>query len=302
MYTIGHAARLTGVPAATLRVWERRYGLVRPHRTEGGYRLYDDDAVRLLRAMVTLVAAGWSPSTAAAHLRAEESDATADGGPGPATGAPPTGPRGVPWDTTALAQAAAVLDRQAVAETLETAFALAGFERVVDEWLMPSLEVVGTWWQDGLLDVAGEHVVSAAVQRRLGTALDAAPSAALGPTVAVGLARGSLHELGVLAFAASLRRLGLDVTYVGADLPVPSWARLVADRAPAAVVIGAPMATDVEAVRETIDAVRAAGPGVPVFVGGSAQEDVGHEALLLGHSIQQASRALVDLLGAAPSS
>jgi DNA-binding transcriptional MerR regulator len=36
MYTIGHAARLTGVPAATLRVWERRYGLEHPHRTEGG--------------------------------------------------------------------------------------------------------------------------------------------------------------------------------------------------------------------------------------------------------------------------
>jgi DNA-binding transcriptional MerR regulator len=302
MYTIGHAARLTGVPAATLRVWERRYGLVRPHRTEGGYRLYDDHAVRLLRAMVTLVAAGWSPSTAAAHLLAEETASPVDGDRGRARGATPTGPGGVPWDTTALAQAAAVLDRQAVAETLETAFALGGFEEVVDEWLMPSLEVVGSWWRDGLLDVAGEHVVSAAVQRRLGTALDAAPSAVLGPAVAVGLARGSLHELGVLAFAVSLRRLGVDVTYVGADLPVPSWARLVAERRPAAVVIGAPTDMDVEAVRETVEAVRAAGRGVPVFVGGSAQEDVGHGALLLGHSIQQASRTLVDVLGAAPSS
>jgi DNA-binding transcriptional MerR regulator len=300
VYTIGHVARLTGVPAATLRVWERRYGLVHPERTEGRYRLYDDQAVQVLRAMSSLVAAGWSPRTAAAHLLANPQASTVDGhraDPGAAAGSGP--PRDTPWDTTALARGAADLDRQAVADTLDAAFASAGFELVVDEWLMPSLEVVGAWWADGVVDVAGEHLVSAAVQHRLGAILDAVTTPAHGPGVAVGLARGALHELGVLAFAVAVRRLGVAVTYLGADLPVPSWVSVVRTRPLAAVVVGTPMGSDLEAVRETVDAVTAARPGLPVFVGGSAQDDVGHGTRALGHTIRQASRALVDALAGA---
>ena len=301
VYTIGHAAQLTGVPAATLRVWERRYGLVHPQRTEGGYRLYDDHALQVVRSMSSLVAAGWSPQTAAAHLLGEAQALPVDGHRRLAAAPPPAGPSGRTWDTTALAQAAADLDREAVAAALDTAFAGAGFEQVVDEWLMPSLETVGTWWRDGVVDVAGEHLVSAAVQRRLGAALDAVIVPVHRPRVAVGLARGALHELGVLAFAVALRRLGVDVVYLGADLPVPSWVGLVGARSPAAVVIGAPMGMDVVAVRETVDALRAAHPDLPLCVGGSAQEDVGHGTRPLGHTIQAASRALATALDEAPS-
>jgi methanogenic corrinoid protein MtbC1 len=294
VYTIGHAAQLTGVPAATLRVWERRYGLVRPERSEGGYRLYDEHALQVLRAMSALVAAGWSPRTAAAHLLA---GAEAPDGPRPAApAAPPAG--SASWDTTALAQGAVDLDREAVSAALDTAFAATDLEQVLDEWLMPSLEAVGSWWRDGLVDVAGEHVVSAAVERRLGATLDAVSVPARGPLVAVGLARGSLHELGVLAFAVALRRLGVDVVYLGADLPPQSWVSMIRARPPAAVVIGAPMVTDVIAIRETVDALRAARPQLPVFVGGSAQDEVGHGTRALGHTMRRASRTLVDALGA----
>ena len=64
MYTISRAAELTGVPVATLRAWERRYAVVAPQRTEGGYRLYDDGALAAIRAMSDLVDGGWSPRQA----------------------------------------------------------------------------------------------------------------------------------------------------------------------------------------------------------------------------------------------
>ena len=60
VYTVKHAAALTGIPADTLRMWERRYGVVTPIRSEGGYRLYDDAAIARLTAMHALVGAGWS--------------------------------------------------------------------------------------------------------------------------------------------------------------------------------------------------------------------------------------------------
>ena len=65
MYTIKHAAEVTGLSVATLRAWERRYGVVTPHRTEAGYRLYDDEAVHALSVMASLVVEGWSPRQAA---------------------------------------------------------------------------------------------------------------------------------------------------------------------------------------------------------------------------------------------
>ena len=55
MYTIKQASALTGVPADTLRAWERRYGVPSTSRSEGGYRLYDDHALDAVRRMRTLI-------------------------------------------------------------------------------------------------------------------------------------------------------------------------------------------------------------------------------------------------------
>ena len=46
-YSIGEFARLCGINPTTLRAWQRRYGLLKPRRTEGGHRLYSDDDVQL---------------------------------------------------------------------------------------------------------------------------------------------------------------------------------------------------------------------------------------------------------------
>ena len=54
-YTVKQVSALTGIAPDRLRAWERRYGVVRPTRTEGGYRLYDDDDLARLRLMMRLV-------------------------------------------------------------------------------------------------------------------------------------------------------------------------------------------------------------------------------------------------------
>ncbi len=98
MYTIKHASEVTGVSVATLRAWERRYGIVTPHRTEAGYRLYDGEAVHALSVMNALVVEGWAPRQAAAEtLRRIESgdDAAPVALDSDADSADPGGDRGV---------------------------------------------------------------------------------------------------------------------------------------------------------------------------------------------------------------
>jgi DNA-binding transcriptional MerR regulator/methylmalonyl-CoA mutase cobalamin-binding subunit len=296
MYTISHAASLTGVPVATLRAWERRYGVVSPARTEAGYRLYDEQALQMLSAMGALVAAGWSPRQAAEHLAAGRPTPAEQGDEGADKHASGDGGTVVGLDVGALSHGAADHDPRAIERTLDEAFAGGGFERVVDEWLLPALRVLGTDWQSGVVDVAGEHLVSATVHRRLGAALDAAGRATGAPRVVVGLPRGSRHELGVLSFAVLLRRAGVDVVYLGADLPPESWVAAVRRHRPQAVVLAAPTHTDVLPLRETVAALRGADPGLQIYVGGSAQDEVRAGTVALGHSVRGAADVLTGTL------
>lgn len=64
-YRIGAVSRLTGISADTLRIWERRYQLVVPQRTEKGGRLYSQDDVTRLTMIKTLVDNGHAISTVA---------------------------------------------------------------------------------------------------------------------------------------------------------------------------------------------------------------------------------------------
>jgi DNA-binding transcriptional MerR regulator len=77
-YRIGAVSRLTGVPADTLRVWERRYAVVEPSRTEGGSRLYSQEDVARLSLIKRLVDAGHAIGTVA-NLSLEQLEVRAAG-------------------------------------------------------------------------------------------------------------------------------------------------------------------------------------------------------------------------------
>lgn len=285
MHTIKWVADHLGLPAGTLRAWEQRYGVVRPRRTDVGYRLYDDADVAALRRMATLVAGGMQPAQAADEVLALQ----AGPAPGPVTDA---SPRGLPGPG-ALVAASRTFDAQALERTLDAAFGAAGFEYVVDVWLMAAMAEVGEAWASGDLDVSQEHFISAGVMRRLAAAFDAAGHARGGRHVVTGLAPGATHEIATIAFATMLRRAGVRVTYLGPDLPVASWVEAVLATRPDAVVVGAPRAEDAGAASAVVRAVSDAAPGVTVFVGGPGATA---EYALPGASLGEASDGLVGRL------
>ena len=222
MYTIKQASRLTGVPEASLRGWERRYGVVVPHRNESGYRLYDEEALSAVSTMRRLVDDGWSPAEAADAVRKGTAPAVPDEVAGGEASSGSAQPNAVAYMQRFLSSAAQ-MDTAGIEESLDGGFALGSFEHVVDSWLFPTLEALGEGWARGEIDVAGEHAASHAVHRRLSAAYDAAGSRSRGPAVVVGVPPGSQHDLGALAFATAIRRRGMDVLYLGANVPVSSW-------------------------------------------------------------------------------
>ncbi|WP_374456086.1 MerR family transcriptional regulator [Nocardioides sp.] len=284
MYTVGRASQLTGVPRQTLRSWEERYALVAPRRSQGNYRLYDDEAVRRLSVMRELVDAGWAPHEAARRIVEDVAAATAG-----------LGEDEVTFDARIddLAACAEDFDVPRLEQVLTEGFARPDLASVVDDWLLPSLVRLGAAWQRGLVSVAGEHFVTAAAHRRLAHVFQTLPAVPRGgPRVVTGLARGSRHELGVLAFSTVLRSRGVAVTYLGGDLPLDAWVDTVRLLSPAAVVLAAPTSDDLPAVR---DAVQALLPMTRVLLGGAHQSEVAGPRHL-GHRAGAAAAALADEL------
>ena len=257
VYTIGQASLRSGVAVSLIRAWERRYGVLRPARTPSGYRLYDDDAISRLRAMRGLIERGRSARQAAAEVVAYE-----------------TAPRLLAIDAPAagptLISAAARYDVAAVEGALDDFFGRGSFEAVIDDLVLPAAAMLGEAWADGEIDVGAEHLASSAISRRLSALFDHGGLPGSGPQVLVGLPPDSRHELGALAFAVALRRLGIDVLYLGADVPVESWADAAIESAATVAVVGVVTPRDVSPAVEVANALRAGRPDLVLAVGGAS--------------------------------
>jgi MerR family transcriptional regulator, light-induced transcriptional regulator len=290
MYTIKRASELVGVSDSTLRAWERRYGVVVSRRTDAGYRLYDEAAVRTLSLMHGLVLEGWSVRAAAEETRRRLAAGELAGGPLPVD---------IPAaDDEALARVAASFDTAGLSALLDQQFGTGPFETTVDGWLLPALRELGTAWESGRVTVAGEHLVAHGVARRLAAAYETPRAASPGPQVVIGLPAGARHELGLLSFAAAARRTGLATTYLGADVPASDWAAAVTAQRADCAVLAASMPEDVASLEQAVAAITTARPGIVVAVGGDRQEQAPRECLRLGHELGSAAALLADRLSA----
>lgn len=291
MYTIKQASRLTGVKESSLRAWERRYGVVVPHRNEAGYRLYDEAAISAVSTMRRLVDDGWSPAEAADAVRRGTAPAVPDAVASGRAATDLRQPNAVVY-TQRFLSAAAQLDTAGIEESLDGGFALGSFEHVVDSWLFPSLAALGEGWALGEIDVAGEHAASHAVHRRLSAAYDAAGSRSRGPAVVVGVPPSSQHDLGALAFATAIRRTGMDVLYLGANVPVSSWEAAVRSREARAAVLSVVTPEDRPTAVAVAERLLSQDPAPLVCVGGASAANLAGGVRCLPPSIAIAAQEL----------
>lgn len=286
MYTITQVSQKLGASASTLRSWERRYGIVVTMRSSGGYSLYDDSAVAILGAVQRLVEQGWSVREAVEQVRWSATGTEHAEGLAPIT--PPRGLTEAHPDTGVLLSAASTLSSGLLRDVLDRQFAAHDISVMLDDWLLPSLAALGSSWAQGRVSVAGEHLVSNAMLRRLGDVYESLPNASDAPRLLIGLPAHGRHELGLLAFAVAARASGLHTTYVGADLPASEWALMVDRSRPALVVFSASMPRDVPHLHEAVAAIREVSGHTLIAAGGAQQERSPHGVIRLGHRLDRA--------------
>jgi DNA-binding transcriptional MerR regulator len=261
---IGELARRTGTSPELLRAWEQRYGLLRPSRSPGRFRLYSDDDEARVLTVKRLIADGLSAAEAA--RAALSGEAIPDAEVGSITDALAAELRG------ALDR----FDEVGANETIDRLLAAVSVETVLRDVLLPYLRILGDRWARGEASVAQEHFASALIRGRL-LGLARGWGAGSGPAVVLACPPGEEHDLGLIMFGIVLSRRGWRVTYLGQDTPFPTIEDAVGAVGPQLVVLAVAEGTDLSAHEE---AVRRLAGRVPVAVGGEGVTE--EEAAALG--------------------
>jgi MerR family transcriptional regulator, light-induced transcriptional regulator len=214
-YQVKAAGELVGLPAATLRAWERRYGIATPQRSARRYRLYSEYELRTLRWLKAQTEAGLSIGRAAHRLRQMQA-----AGLDPARAISPDGGQTVSIEHLASTFTAALfaMHEAAAAEALRQAFNLYPMEAILDDMMRPALVELGEAWHQGGLPIAVEHFASQHCLRQLMGLLSAASPPWREGVLVAGGAPGERHEIGLLMIILRLRQRGWDVRYLGPDL------------------------------------------------------------------------------------
>jgi DNA-binding transcriptional MerR regulator len=273
LFKIGVVTRVTGVPVATLRVWEKRYGFPKSARTAGGHRLYSERDIELIRWVKSQLDMGMKTSQAMRTLeRLEQGDGLSAIVPTPAPTTVEAQPQGsLDTHVRHLLDTLTANDLEGADRLLGEMLAFYSPEQIVLGVILPVLSGIGTEWAEGRIGVATEHLASAFLRQRLLMWLVTGPTPRQVRPVVMACAPGEWHDGSLLMLAVLLRRRGWPVLYLGQSVPLGDLAAFVRQVEPSAVVL---VAMTEEPARSIIEwpryfAEAAAGGSVTVGYGGA---------------------------------
>lgn len=272
LLSIGALSRATGVPADTLRTWERRYGFPAAERTESGHRRYSLPTLERLRLVVRALEQGHKPSVVLTVPPEELGRLIALEPPaGAGQAAALTLPDAIEgWLGHVERYEGRALDRE-----LRTAYAELGGHAFLEERVGPFIVAIGERWAAGALSVAHEHFASERIRELLAELWRPLSDAATGPAFVCAAPPGELHVLGLHMVALTVALANGRVVFLGADTPVREVAAAVEAHAAEAVILSAAASCDAGSLRTHLTELRAAVPAsVPIVAGGAGVQEL----------------------------
>jgi MerR family transcriptional regulator, light-induced transcriptional regulator len=238
-------ARRLGVAPATLRTWDRRYGLGPSGHQAGTHRRYTvDDLARLLE-MRRLTLEGVTPGEAArsalsgvAPVQSSDNGSAASGGPPePQTQLISRPGRSLADEVRGLYRAARALDGPAVGQAVRDHLELSGLQATWERLLVPVLVAAGRRWELTGRGVEVEHLLSEAILGAFRSRSRQLPEPTSGQPVLLACAETELHALPLHAVAAGLRERGVATRFLGSQVPRDALSSAVRRSGPLAVFV-----------------------------------------------------------------
>lgn len=209
-YSIKDLEQLSGIKAHTLRIWEQRYNLLNPKRTDTNIRFYDDDDLKLILNVALLNDNGYKISKIASmdqeEMRAEVMKLT---------------DRTLTHDDQihALTICMIEMDEERFDKVLSTNILKLGFEQTMMNIVYPFMSKIGVLWQTGAINPAHEHFISNLVRQKLIVAIDGQVPTGVGKKFLLFLPEGELHEISLLFASYLIKSKGNKVVYLGQNTP-----------------------------------------------------------------------------------
>ncbi|HYF30188.1 MAG TPA: MerR family transcriptional regulator [Chitinophagaceae bacterium] len=213
VFTIRDIENLTAIKAHTLRIWEQRYGLLKPARKTGNHRLYSNDDLKQMLKIATLYRNGYKISKIAALTPEQVSRQALD-----------TYIIQDPFQLYAhhLTEAAIDLDGPKFEKIIDGCILQYGFEKTLFQILYPFLHKVGLLWVTGNVVPAMEHFASCIIMRKLCVALNGVEvnSQENNAVVLLFTPEHERHEIPILAMQYLLKKNGIKAVSLGQHVTV----------------------------------------------------------------------------------
>nr|MBI1228831.1 MerR family transcriptional regulator [Cytophagales bacterium] len=209
-YSIKDLEQLSGIKAHTLRIWEQRYNLLTPKRTDTNIRYYDDADLRLILNVALLNENGFKISKIAKLSPDEISQEVIN-----------LTERSFMYDDQihALTIAMVEFDEARFDKIISTNILKIGFELTMINVIYPFLSKIGILWQTGSIHPGQEHFISNLIRQKLIVAIDGQVSATNNKKFLLYLPQGELHEISLLFSCYILKSNGYQVIYLGQNTP-----------------------------------------------------------------------------------
>jgi len=211
-YSIHDLDKLSGIKAHTIRVWERRFNIVTPHRTGTNRRRYGDDELRRIINISILRRNGFKISAIAKFSTSEIEERVSF-----------LSKDIFHPDTQIDSLVVAMVDynEKAVNDVLIRAMMNRGLEETMVTIVLPFLKRIGVMWQTGTAEVGSEHFITNIFRQKLISAIDTL-SPVLKPKrkkILLFLPENELHEIGLLFYNYVIKKMGHESLYLGQSTP-----------------------------------------------------------------------------------
>lgn len=292
VYNLGAVLKETGIQADVLRAWERRYKLPMPKRTAGGHRLYSEYDVAIIKWLRARQSEGLSISRAASlwkEIRQSGIDPLRE-----ISSLQQKETQDVEYNDqidllrASWLDACLAFDGIKAEEIINQSFALYPVETVCLEILQKGISQVGELWYQNKASVQQEHFATAMAIRRIESLITSSPNPILPQVIVTGCPAGEEHTFPLLMMTLLLRRKGLNVIYLGADIPLSQMEQAASSIRPTLIILAAQRLCAAASIRSA--AILFQKLGFPLGYGGQIFNDLpelrqGIPAHFLGESI-----------------
>lgn len=211
-FTIKDLENLSGIKAHTIRIWEQRYGFLKPQRTSTNIRYYSNDELKAVLNIALLNKYGYKISHIDRMQPEEISNRILS----------LSDPRAVQERViNELVQVMVDMDMERFEKILAGYISSKGMERMISMIIFPFLEKIGILWQTGHINPAQEHLVTNVIRQKLIAGIEnCSSSISTNKTLLLFLPEGEHHELGLLYMYFMLKSRGVRVIYLGSNVPI----------------------------------------------------------------------------------